>query len=515
MNVIADISGQQVAIQTEGSDALEASDGGIVLPAGRVAVLHGLGDALFYRHGQNSWSPCGWRRLSESPLRISDPQRRLTADDTVWDDPHRHHSSAVAALQGQDGNVLLLGALGLDTARLAADRDTLSGWYEGSSSPWFIAYGAEEEVFGAYTGQLAKRIGFRNRKAGNVWCSWYGYYEHIDESVLARDIAALSDLPFQVIQIDDGWERRVGDWQPNEKFPSGMRSLADRIKSAGMVPGLWLAPFVALPDSETAMRSPELLLKDARGQPSIAGYNWGTGYFALDLTREDARMHVADLIGRVVHEWGFRYLKLDFINAALAPAGRPDEVGREQVYREALQLIREIAGDDVYLLGSGAVLLPSLGILDGMRSGPDVAPIWQNGSTDPSDAMARNAVVNALHRLWQARLLEVDPDVVYFRRRFNLLTDQQLSWLRDVADLCGFHAVSDPPGWLTAEELDAMAKYLNRQPQVRQTDRYRFSIDGREVDFSSAIGFDRNGSERVYAEPELSTSGPRLDIGSD
>ena len=31
----------------------------------RVALLHGLGDALFYRHGQNSWSPCGWRRLSE------------------------------------------------------------------------------------------------------------------------------------------------------------------------------------------------------------------------------------------------------------------------------------------------------------------------------------------------------------------------------------------------------------------------------------------------------------------
>ncbi|MGW0487162.1 hypothetical protein, partial [Streptomyces olivaceus] len=30
-------------------------------------------------------------------------ERRVTADDTVWDDPARHHSSAVAALQGEDG----------------------------------------------------------------------------------------------------------------------------------------------------------------------------------------------------------------------------------------------------------------------------------------------------------------------------------------------------------------------------------------------------------------------------
>lgn len=488
MAVLVELAGHRLAVQLSGAGAPEPVDGGVLLPAGRVAVLHGMGDAQFYRHGHNSWSPCGWRRLSQPPLRIADERRRLTADDTVWDDPYRHHSSAVAALRDGSGRVLLLGALGLDTPRLAADQDTLTGWYERDGAAWFLACGDEDAVFAAYAAHLATRLGLRGRRAGNVWCSWYAYYETVTEAQLAKDIAALHGLPFDVVQVDDGWETCVGDWWPNAKFPSGMRALADRIHDAGLVPGLWLAPFIALPGSKLATGHPELLLRDQRGEPAVTGYNWDTGYYALDLARADARDHVAELVGRVVHEWGFRYLKLDFVNASLAPAQRSVGTGREQVYREALALIREVVGEDVYLLGSGAPLLPSLGLLDGIRSGPDVAPMWQNyASSDPSDAMARNAVVNAVHRLWQAPLIEVDPDVVYFRSRLNLLTDQQAAWLRDLADICGFRAVSDPPGWLTPDELDAMTRYLSRQPAVRRLDRYRFSLDGREVDFGPAV----------------------------
>lgn len=488
MALLVELAGRTFAVESGGPGAPEPVEGGVLLPAGRAAVLHTLGDALFYRHGHNSWSPCGWRPLSEPPLRIADPRRRVTADDPRWDDPHRHHSSAVAALQGPDGNVLLLGSLGLGTPRLSADLDTLAGWYETGAAPWFLAYGPEQQVFADYTRHLGRRLGARTRKAGNVWCTWYAYYEGITETRLAEDLAALRGLPFDVVQVDDGWETMVGDWYPNAKFPSGMAALTARITDAGMVPGLWLAPFIALPDSDIARERPELLLRDANGRPVVAGYNWGTGYWALDLTKPAARDHVAGMIHRIVHEWGFRYLKLDFINGALAPAARPDGVDREQVYRDALALIRSIAGEDVYLLGSGAVLLPSLGLLDGLRSGPDVAPIWQNhASDDPSDAMARNAVANSVHRLWQAPLAEVDPDVVYFRRRLNLLTDQQLEWLRDLADVCGFRGVSDPPSWLSPDEHKAMVDYLVRRPQIRHLGRYRYTIDGREVDFAPAV----------------------------
>ncbi|ROO86971.1 alpha-galactosidase [Actinocorallia herbida] len=492
MPLLVDLAGRTFAVEQTGAQPPEPVTGGLILPPGRVAVLHGLADALFYRHGQNSWSPCGWRRLSEDPLRIADPGRRLTADDTVWDDPHRHHSSAVAALQGPDGRVLLLGSLGLGTPRLAADRDTLVGWCEVDGAPWFLAYGTEAEVFGHYTAQLAERLGSADQRAGNVWCTWYAYYEGITEEALAKDVAALTGLGFDVVQVDDGWERAVGDWAANEKFPSGMRALAERISAAGMRPGLWLAPFIVLPTSETAREHPEWLLRDEAGEPVVAGNNWGVGYWALDLTHPGVQEHLTEMIHRVVHEWGFTYLKLDFINAGAVPGVRASGAPREQAYRDALALIRRVAGPGAYLLGSGGLLLPSLGLVDGMRSGPDVAPLWTNYATnDPSDAMAYNAVVNTLHRLWQAPLLQVDPDIVYFRSRLNLLTETQLGWLQDLAAICGFKAISDPPSWLTPDELGRMIAYLGQDPEIVQEGRYRFSLDGRPVDFTAALNPDQ------------------------
>nr|BFE57549.1 alpha-galactosidase [Dactylosporangium thailandense] len=488
MAQVVELGGRHFALQHTGDGTPRPVPGGILLPPGRIAILHGLGDASFYRHGHNSWSPCGWRRLSEPPLRIPNPTRLVTADDPAFDDPGRHHGSAVAALQGADGRTLLLGALGLDTPRLTADQDTLTGWYAGGGAEWFLAYGPEEEVFRAYTDQLAERFGTGRRKAGNVWCSWYAYYENVTEAQLTKDIADLAGLPFDVVQVDDGWEERVGDWTPNAKFPSGMRSLVKQITEAGFTAGLWLAPFIALPTSRLATERPELLLRDASGRPVVAGYNWGGPYYALDLARADAREHVAGVVRTVVHEWGFKYLKLDFINAAAAYLPGRD---RERVYREALHVIREAAGEDVYLLGSGAILLPSLGLLDGLRSGPDVAPMWDNyASVDPSDATARNAVVNSVHRLWQSPLVEVDPDVIYFRSKLNLLTPQQLQWLRDLADVCGFRAVSDPPAWLTPAELEELRTYLEASPEIRRLSRYRFTLDGREVDFAPAVATD-------------------------
>ncbi|MEV0562996.1 glycoside hydrolase family 36 protein [Dactylosporangium sp. NPDC050588] len=490
MAQLVEVGGHHFAVQHSAAPAVEigSAPGGVLLPPGRVAILHGLGDASFYRHGQNSWSPCGWRRLSEPPLRVPNPTRLVTADDPTFDDPARHHSSAVAALQGPDGGTLLLGALGLDTPRLTADHDTLTGWYASSGADWFLAYGPEEDVFAAYAAQLASRFGAGMRKAGNVWCSWYAYYENVTEAQLTKDVADLAGLPFDVVQIDDGWEELVGDWQPNAKFPSGMRAVAGRIADAGFTPGLWLAPFIALPHSRLATARPELLLRDGSGQPVVAGYNWGGPYYALDLAREDALAHVAELIRTVVHDWGYRYLKLDFVNAGAAPLPGRD---RDRLYREGLRVMREAAGDDVYLLGSGAILLPSLGILDGLRSGPDVAPMWDNyASVDPSDATARNAVVNSVHRLWQSPLVEVDPDVIYFRSKLNLLTTQQTRWLRDLADVCGFRAVSDPPSWLTPAELEDMREYLDAKPVIRRLGRYRFTLDGREVDFAPAVATD-------------------------
>ena len=209
--------------------------------------------------------------MSEPPLRIASAQRRLTADDTVWDDPARHHSSAVTALTAEDGNVLLVGSLGLDVPRLSIDRDTVTGWSESADADWFCAYGPELDVFGRYARLLGERLGTPGRRtAGDVWCSWYAYHEDIDEKTLHADLAGLSGLPFDVFQIDDGWEVVVGDWEANAKFPEGMAAIAERITEAGLRPGLWLAPLSPAPIPRWCARSRTLFLRPC-GRRSYPG----------------------------------------------------------------------------------------------------------------------------------------------------------------------------------------------------------------------------------------------------
>ncbi|MFJ6572168.1 glycoside hydrolase family 36 protein [Streptomyces sp. NPDC091292] len=480
---VIELGRHRLAVHAEGTP--EAVNGGIILPAGPVAMLHGLGACDFYRHGWNSWSPTGWRNLAEPPLRIADPRRRLTADDTAWHEDHRHHSSAVAALDAGDGDVLLLGSLGLGNPRLAADRDCLTGWYEHGAAPWFAAVGPETEVFGRYSELLAKRLGARRRppRHHNIWSSWYAYYEDIDEATLLGELPGITALPFDVVQIDDGWEERVGDWQPNGKFPSGMRRLAAAIEDTGRTPGLWIAPFIALPHSTVVRERPELFLKNSEGDLAVTGYNWNTGYHALDLTLPAAQDHLRETITRVT-DWGFRYLKLDFIYAAAAPAERPDGIGREEIYRKALAIIRETAGDDAYLLGSGALPLPSLGLLDALRISPDTAPTWTYHSlNDPSDAAARNAVAVSAGRFWLDALYDIDPDSAYFRTRHCLLTAEQRHIIADLATVCRFRAVSDPPSWLTATEHAELDAFLRAAPDVQWLSRNTAQIDDRTVTF--------------------------------
>lgn len=455
----------------------------------RIALLHGVPDtAEVYRSGQNSWSPAGWRRLDAEPLRIENPVRRNTADDNRWDDPVRHHSSWLLALS--DGErAVLLGALEADTPRLHADRDLLAGWTEtGEPGLWVLLEGTELAVFDRYRDLLAARYGTRDRDPGTVWSSWYSFYETICRSKLDEVLEELPTLGFDTFQIDDGWQQIVGDWQPNLKFPEGVADLAEVAADRGLRAGLWLAPFIVLPGSQAFAERRQMLLTDASGELVQAGENWGSPYYTYDYSRPDARDHLAELIRTVVEQWGFTYLKLDFLQAAAAPGRHSVATDREAVYRMAIETIRDAAGDDIFLLGSGAPLFASLGVLDAVRTGPDVAPMWTNYATDdPSDAMAFNALRNAVERLWLRGLIGIDPDVVFARHARNLLSGEQMQWLKDAAILSGFRALSDPPSWLTDVERDDLRNYLGPLPATSRLGRYRFLIDDREVDFAPAV----------------------------
>lgn len=402
-----------------------------------------------------------------------DPRHAM---DTGWGGAH------LGAVELGPSDVRLLGGLDLDT-RVGWEDGTLTRSGDGD---WFEMTGAEPEVFAAYAAALAQRLGARVRDPGPVWCSWYAYYGAVTGQDIRKELDGLGGLGFSVVQIDDGWQNDIGDWDANPRFDSDMRIVADQIAATGRTPGLWLAPFLANTNSDLAASRPDFLLRDTAGDPVAAAFNWGGPALALDVENPGVVEFVAETCRRAVERWGFGYLKLDFLYAgALGGAG-------EHGYRTAVESIRQAVGDDCYLLACGAPIIPSIGVFDGIRVGPDVAPFWENVDRvvhlhDRAGPGAADAIANSVARLWLGGVIAIDPDVVYFRSRNNLLTADQRQLLVDLAQVCGFRAVSDPVDWLDQGERAALEAFLVDRPAVERVGRNSFTVAGRPIDFGPVV----------------------------
>lgn len=312
----------------------------------------------------------------------------------------------------------------------------------------------------------------------------------MNERVFLKALKDFGDMPFDVFQVDDGWQLAHGDWEANPKFPSGMKALAEQILATGRMPGLWLAPFMVSAHSQMARDHPDWLLRDKKGSLVHAGITWSGNPLCLDVSHPQVLEWLYDLI-RKVRGWGYTYLKLDFLYIG-ALIGRSNQaLPREVAYRNALGIIREAAGD-AYILASGAPVIPSLGLCDGLRVGPDVSPFWLNRAlsvwlNNPNDTSTQNAIRTSIHRLWLGRLANVDPDVIFFRSKYNGLDQQQKQLLQDLGVITGFKGTSDLPQWLDASARDKVRQFLMRSPTVQKRCRYHYQIDGRNVDFTPAI----------------------------
>ncbi len=449
---------------------------------------------MFYRHGWHSWSPTRWVDLTVPPVPVTDEVRRHGQYHPTNPFDTTHGSHGVAAIDHHDGTVDLIGSLGgggvvyLDQGQVVAD----------GPADWFTCTAREDDAFATYADALGDVLGRRGGTAPNVWCSWYSHFTDVTEDDIDAAIDGFADLSFDVIQIDDGWQQTIGDWAPNGKFPGDMSAMADRIRHSGKTPGLWLAPFIAHESSSLAGRHPELLVRTPAGQPVVAGWNWGGAYFPLDITHPAAVEHVAGAIRRAV-EWGFEYLKLDFLYALSYPGQRRESIDAGEMERLGAEVIRAAAGDSTYLLACGAPIISSIGMFDGIRIGPDVGLSWMGESTqgpaDDSAPGARAAITTSLLRTWLRSVIDIDPDVVYFRGDTGSLSPATKQRLRDLALICGFRATSDPPGSLTREDRADLEAFLRADPKISKTGRYSWEIDGRPVDFGPAYQHSQPGWE--------------------
>jgi alpha-galactosidase len=489
------------------ADSIKKTEDGIFLSGAQVTVELLSPPRRFYRHGWQSWSLAAWIDPSLPSVPISSPELSTKDEDPLYALSPHPTSAWVAALELTDGLIILLGALNL-CGRIEMEKACLHAFYESGNGEWFITQGSEQQVFASYAALLEKRfcesgyssgnfaqdalVGWKRRhsKIPRLWCSWYSLYGWVSETSFLHALVGLGDLPFDVVQLDDGWELAIGDWEANKKFPSGMAAVAEKIRSTGRIPGLWLAPFMVTLNSTLARLHPDWLLRDEQGHPVKAGLSWNGTTYALDSSHPEV-LEWLDALIRKVRAWGYEYLKLDFLYAGALPGMRKKDLPREVAYRQAMEIIR-IAAGDAYILACGALIIPSLGLCDGIRIGPDVAPYWVNTPmslwlNNPNHPGTRNAIRTSLHRLWLQPLVHTDPDVVFFRSRHNALLRRQKACLRDLGLLSHFKATSDLPSWLSPAERQELRDFLASSPRIEPLDRYRFRIDDRQVDFSALI----------------------------
>ena len=100
------------------------------------------------------------------------------------------------------------------------------------------------DPLGAYLDAVSREHHLRplSAEVPTGWCSWYHFFEDLSAEDIRSNLseaAALEDqAPLDVIQIDDGFASRIGDWGSFKPgFPQGLAPVAQEIREAGFSPG--------------------------------------------------------------------------------------------------------------------------------------------------------------------------------------------------------------------------------------------------------------------------------------
>ena len=143
----------------------------------------------------------------------------------------------------------------------------------------------------------------------NEYCTTWGNPSFENMKKICDRIA---DKGIRFLVIDSGWYgseawwESVGDWTVNEeRFPGGMKPIADYIRSKGMIPGLWYE-MEALASGSRYFNSAEHLVKKDGVPLTIGGRRF------WDMEDPWVIDYLSEKVIKLLKDAGFGYLKVDY-----------------------------------------------------------------------------------------------------------------------------------------------------------------------------------------------------------
>lgn len=446
---------------------LQAKDS-VTLKSAKIVYKHKFkNDEVFYAGGYQSWSTSKEYKRGEFQLGVSPIipfkkfRKEAGASTDVWfcnDEklPGVYHSHCYTYFKNHldNGDVLFYGSVAEETGYTTYHINTHTNKLTIKKDVEGVVFAGEYILFeivkkhgelNAILDDYFADLGVKQPKQSHIsgYTSWYNYFKNINEDTMIRDLDALEKVKehIDVFQIDDGYETEVGDWLDlnKEKFPNGMKHIADNILARGYKAGIWLAPFAVNARSKVFNEHKDWLIKGKNGAPLKFGNGWG-GAYSLDIYNNEARAYIVEFFDTILNKWGYDMVKLDFLycEAQLPRAGK----SRAEIMFDAMKLLRFACGDK-FILGCGVPLAPSFGLVDACRIGCDVNPYYANklphkihlNDEFPSAQMTINNSIYREHL--NGRAFICDPDV-FFLRDINLdYTAEQKALLLAINHICG------------------------------------------------------------------------------
>ena len=215
------------------------------------------------------------------------------------------------------------------------------------------------------------------------WCAQDSEEEPVNDVKISEQIEQitknrLSDpsLPggFEYVQIGKGWEESTGSYLADvQKFPKGMKSIADQIHAKGLKAGIRFTPFCVETNSELLKTHPEYFLqeRDIKKPASIILPEDGKEVAVFDVSQPGAQAHIRENIRKLVDEWGYDLVKADLLAYSIGPlaelhnfVAHNASLTAVELYRLGVQLLNQIIDEnekEVVLAACNTCRGPSIG----------------------------------------------------------------------------------------------------------------------------------------------------------